>query len=296
MKRPKMSNIIYISAVLISILVLVLRWPRLEKEHEINKLKLEKEKIVAEISWLNSELDNLKQTREYYCWEKSVLKMSWDVIRSELSELNNSILDIDNKLIELLDIKVPAIETWYDLTWVIYDSSWIWRVNKDWKRHKLYNLNWTTVNQRIKSLLQIFWIWNTYESWIRYWNEQWIKPEVAVCIAFADTSLWAQTKTTNNIWNVGNTDSWKVKYFNSLDWGIWAIFQTLNNTYFKNYDTIWMLSQWGRTVLQAKGCWEKWEYCYATSPDNWNNNVLNCVQLLYRHENIEINETFNFRK
>ena len=55
----------YIGAVLISILVLVLRWPRLEKEHEINKLKLEKEKIVAEISWLNAELENLKQTREY---------------------------------------------------------------------------------------------------------------------------------------------------------------------------------------------------------------------------------------
>jgi len=286
----------YIGAVVIGILCLVLRWPRLQKDHEINKYKLEKEKILAEKVLLSWELDNIKQSRDYYCWENSVLKASWDVIRSKIAELDNYILDIDNKLIELLDIKIPAIETWNDLTWVIYDSSWIWRVNSEWKRHKLYNLNGTTVNQRMKSLLQLFWIGDTYESWIKYWDEQWIKPEVAVCIAFADTSLWAQTKTTNNIGNIGNNDRWDKVYFNSLDWGIGAIFQTLNNNYFINYDIIWMLSQWGRTVLQARWCWEKWEYCYATSPDNWNNNVLNCIQLLYRHENIEINETFKFRK
>lgn len=290
-----MKKIIYISAVVISILVLVLRWPTMQKEHEINKLKLEKDKIVSQISWLNSELDNLKQKREYYCWEQSVLKASWDVIRSKIAELDNYILDIDNKLIELLDIKIPAIETWNDLTWVIYDSSWIWRVNSEWKRHKLYNLNGTTVNQRMKSLLQTFWIWNTYESWIKYWNEQWIKPEVAVCIAFADTSLWAQTKTTNNIGNIGNNDRWNKVYFNTLDWWINAIFKTLNNNYFINYDTIWMLSQWGRTVLQAKWCWEQWEYCYATSAENWGNNVINCLTLLYRHQDIEIDENFKFR-
>ena len=104
MKRPKMSNIIYISAVVIWVLCLVLRWPRLEKQQEINKLQKEKEKIVAEISWLNSELDNLKQTREYYCWEKSVLKMSWDVIRDEIGELKTTIKWIDLKLMDMLDL------------------------------------------------------------------------------------------------------------------------------------------------------------------------------------------------
>lgn len=298
MKRPKMSNIIYISAVVIWVLCLVLRWPRVQKEHEINKLKLEKDKITAQIEVLSWELNKLTEKRNYYCWTASVLSMSWDVIRAELSELNNYISEIDNKLIELLDIKIEKnieIETWYDLTWVIYDSSWIWRVNSEWKRHRLYNLNWTTVNQRMKSLLQIFWIWNTYDSWIKYWNEQWIKPEVAVCIAFADTSLWAQTKTTNNIGNVGNNDRWDRVYFNTLDLGIGAIFKTLNNKYMWNYYKIWMLSQWGRTVLQAKWCWEKWEYCYATSPENRNNNVLNCLTLLHRHE-WYIDEHFEFRK
>jgi hypothetical protein len=297
METKNVNKRIYIIAIfIIPFIMLMMYLPRLENWHKINKLKLEKEEIISEKVLLSWELDNIKNKRNYYCWEQSVLKASWDNIRLEIAKLDNSISDIDNKLIKLLDIKMPAIETWYDLTWIIYDSSWIWRVNKDWKRHKLYNLEWATVNQRMKSLLQIFWIWNTYESWIKYWNERQIKPEVAVCIAFADTSLWSQTKTANNIWNVWNTDSWKVKYFNSIDWGIGAIFQTLNNKYFKGYNTIWILSQWGRTVTQDKWCWEKGEFCYATSQDNRNNNVLNCIQLLYWHENTEINETFNFRK
>lgn len=102
MKLP--NKIIYIGAVVIGILCLVLRWPRVQKEHEINKLKLEKDNITAQIEVLSWELNKLSNTREYYCWEKSVLKMSWDVIRDEIGELKTTIKWIDLKLMDMLDL------------------------------------------------------------------------------------------------------------------------------------------------------------------------------------------------
>ena len=105
MKRPKMSNIIYISAVLISILVLVLRWPKVQKEHEINKLQKEKIKLQEQVEVLDNELQELKDTWEMYCWENSILKASGDVIRDNISKLDYQIGWIDLKLIEILDIR-----------------------------------------------------------------------------------------------------------------------------------------------------------------------------------------------
>ena len=105
-----MKKIIYISAVVIMLSVLGLYIPKAVKQQEINKLQKEKIKLQEQVEVLDNELQELKDTWEMYCWENSILKASGDVIRSELSELNNSILDIDNKLIELLDIKVADSE------------------------------------------------------------------------------------------------------------------------------------------------------------------------------------------
>ena len=127
------------------------------------------------------------------------------------------------------------------------------------------------------------------------WEQLWIKPEVAVCIAFADTSLWKAMKTKNNIGNVWNNDRWDKVHLSSIYVWITAIYQTLNNKYLSKYDTLGMLSQWGRTALRAKWCGEKWEQCYATSPDNWNNNIINCLNLIHWHEDKKIDENFLFR-
>ena len=62
----------YIGAVVIGILCLVLRWPRVQKEHEINKLKLEKDNITAQIEVLSWELNKLSNTRVLLLRKKCV--------------------------------------------------------------------------------------------------------------------------------------------------------------------------------------------------------------------------------
>lgn len=63
-----MKKIIYIGAVLISILVLVLRWPIVVKEHRLNKIKSQIERIEEQIEynkqqWLNCD-QNMKLWNE----------------------------------------------------------------------------------------------------------------------------------------------------------------------------------------------------------------------------------------
>lgn len=63
-----MKKIIYIGAVLISILVLVLRWPIVVKEHKLNKIKSQIERIEEQIEynkqqWLNCD-QNMKLWNE----------------------------------------------------------------------------------------------------------------------------------------------------------------------------------------------------------------------------------------
>ncbi len=63
-----MKKIIYISAVVISILVLVLRWPIVIKEHKLNKIKSQIERIEEQIEynkqqWLNCD-QNMKLWNE----------------------------------------------------------------------------------------------------------------------------------------------------------------------------------------------------------------------------------------
>ncbi len=63
-----MKKIIYISAVVISILVLVLRWPIVIKEHKLNKIKSQIERIEEQIiynkqQWLNCD-QNMKLWNE----------------------------------------------------------------------------------------------------------------------------------------------------------------------------------------------------------------------------------------
>lgn len=220
-KRPLVSNIIYICAVVIPVIALVLRWPRIQKYHEINKLKLEKEKIVAEISCLNTKLDTLKWTREIYCWENSILKASWDVLRSEIAELDNSIIEIDNKLIELLDIKIWDSEmllSEWKLLWNKYivihhtatpKDTTIQQIKDNWQRkygrpaaHIVidYSWNYEVVYDLTKNA------WSTMNNWINnyaiqielIWNFNEHRPSLAQYrelqnqISYIEEAHWKQ--------------------------------------------------------------------------------------------------------
>lgn len=103
------------------------------------------------------------------------------------------------------------------------------------------------------------------------WN---VKPEVILCIARADTDLWRAMKSKNNIWNVGNNDRWDtVEYATMREW-IFKIWEALNNWYLGNKQFIQDLSRYGNCENDCK-------YIYASSTENWENNVMNCLNFLY---------------
>ena len=122
-------------------------------------------------------------------------------------------------------------------------------------------------------------------------NKHWIPEELIAAIVWAETGF-INFKSSNNIGNVGNNDRGDTTEYASIQEGLMAMGSTLNNKYLWNLETIGELSQGGRTVLWLKWCAEKWEYCYATSPESRNKNVLDFMSFIHGER---INEDYKFR-
>lgn len=172
---------------------------------------------------------------------------------------------------------------------VVEDLTGLWEyvfyVNSDGRAKTLPKLETknTSVESRTETLLKLY--WQNYNTWKTIADKHWIKVEVAVAIAWADTHLWYAIKTENNIWNVWNTDSGRTRTPNTLEQWIEAIFYTLNNKYLGNKQTIWDLSYaWDCKIDCTK--------VYATSNDNRQNNVLNLLSLIYMEK---ITADFEYR-
>ena len=110
-----------------------------------------------------------------------------------------------------------------------------------------------------------------------------IKPEVLVAIAHADSSLGKHLKSSYNIGNVGNNDRGNVVHYASLEQGIEAMGKVLNNKYLGHYTTIGQLSRGGGNHSGA---------IYASSPYNWNKNVLWALSKMLGYQ---VDTNFNFR-
>ena len=109
-----------------------------------------------------------------------------------------------------------------------------------------------------------------------------IDKDVAICIAFAESTLGKHLSTSNNIGNVGNNDRWDRVWFSSAYVGARAIAVTLNNKALGNYHTINQLSRYGN----------KDGMIYASSPINRQTNVLKCLSQI---KGYYIPEDFPFR-
>ena len=161
-------------------------------------------------------------------------------------------------------------------------SRWCTYVNKDWRSKVLPSL-------KIKSDRQhAFASYYGHDYNIRHnaGIEYKIQPEVMLCIAWADSHLWKALKTKNNFGNVGNNDRWDVIHYETPQQWIRAIARVLNNKYLWNKKTIWDLSfAWDCKIDCTKA--------YATSKENRQNNVLNCMSLL---RNVKTTPDYNFRK
>jgi len=160
----------------------------------------------------------------------------------------------------------------------------VYRVNSQGRTKPQPKLVGSWVEARTKEMLRRY--WQDYNLWKRLADTHWIKLEVVVAIAFADTHLWYAVKTKNNIGNVNNTDSWKTRTPTSLEQWIEAIFNTLNNKYLGEKQTVWDLSYAGNCKIRC-------DKVYATSNENREINILNTLSNIYQ---VRINADFLFRK
>lgn len=109
-----------------------------------------------------------------------------------------------------------------------------------------------------------------------------IDQDMVICIAFAESTLGKYLSTNANIGNVGNNDRWdRVPFYSAYAWAR-AIPVTLNNGYLWKYHTINQLSRYGNKEGKI----------YASSPINWQTNVLKCLSQIKWYY---IPEDFPFR-
>ena len=145
-------------------------------------------------------------------------------------------------------------------------------------------MEWKTVEERAQRFLNgygvgIYKDLNFWESVVEWTN---IDRDVVICIALAESTLWKYLTTRNNIWNVWNNDRWdRVAYNTPYAWAR-LIPLTLNNQYLWWYHTINQLSRYGN---------EDWKI-YASSPINWQTNVMKCLSKIKWYT---VPEDFPFR-
>jgi hypothetical protein len=158
-----------------------------------------------------------------------------------------------------------------------------WRCNDQWLAQDVPDLQETDRIERMKEMLRTYdkeYLFETFYWWGKMF---WVYPELAICIAKADTTLGRHTKSANNLGNVGNNDRWNTVAFDDEYKAIKAIYQTLNNQYLGNYQYVADLSR----------KFNKDGKVYATSPDNWHNNVMNCMSVI-RWETVSDYFAFRF--
>lgn len=145
-------------------------------------------------------------------------------------------------------------------------------------------IEWKTVDERAQKLLNGYGVWVYRE--LDFWNSvvEWtnIDRDVVICIWVAESTLWKYLTTSNNIWNVWNNDRWdRVAYNTPYAWAR-LIPLTLNNQYLWWYHTINQLSRYGNA---------EWKI-YASSPINWQTNVMKCLSKIKWYT---VPEDFPFR-
>lgn len=161
-----------------------------------------------------------------------------------------------------------------------------WRLNSNGYSQRYVQLYGDTKNERIISMLQSYGFEDAETEArpaIRTISRIFqVQPEIIVCIAYADSSLWRFLKTSYNYWNVGNNDRWDTQAFNNMEQGFYHIWEVLNNSLLGHYSTVNQLSRRGNPDGKI----------YASSPENWHINVMNCLGMIH---NKYVPDTFNYR-
>ena len=211
------------------------------------------------------------------CWVM-LLQLLFDNIRTKAEDIQEEV-EIEEIVDNNQDDELYNCKHW---DWEIYRGI-KWRCNSDWYAQDIPDLQWTTREERMKELLAYYNKEYLYETFFYGGKMFGVYPELAICIAKADTNLWRQLKTQWNLWNVWNKDDWSTQSFDSEYKWIKAIYQTLNNSYLWKYQYIAELSR------KFNKDW----YIYASSIDNRHNNVVNCMWVI-RWETVDDYFAFRF--
>lgn len=145
-------------------------------------------------------------------------------------------------------------------------------------------MQWNSVDERAQNLLNWYGV-GVYKD-LNFWESvaDWtnIDRDVVICIALAESTLWKYLTTSNNIWNVGNNDRGDRVAYSTPYAGARLIPLTLNNQYLWWYHTINQLSRYGNEDGKI----------YASSPINWQRNVMKCLSKIKWYT---VPEDFPFR-
>lgn len=168
-----------------------------------------------------------------------------------------------------------------------------WKLTADGLRQEMPEIEWADSHSRFKALCEAYWlpaslIWEVEN---RYNIREW----VVLGIIIAETSGWKfgyGVEGCNNIWNVWNNDRWDRFCYDSFEQGLEKIAQTLNNSLLWTTQTLGCLSKAGSCKWREdKG------HIYASSDWNWERNMLQVLNTIYKDELGEINpERFNVRR
>ncbi len=160
--------------------------------------------------------------------------------------------------------------------WLLPDKYHVKYLQDLYKRprdiYKISFMTWTTLNERRVQFLDKYWV-GIYKE-LAFWQDanMWtnIDLDLWICIWFAESTLWQHLTTANNIWNVWNNDRWdRVSFGSALAWAR-LIYTTLNNVHLWKYNTVIELNWYGN---------KNWKI-YASSPYNWQNNVIKCLSAI----------------
>jgi hypothetical protein len=135
--------------------------------------------------------------------------------------------------------------------------------------------------------------WGDWKSWNKYSKRIWIKTEFAICLAWAESDLGKQLKTNHNYFNVGNKDNGATITFKSDEDAFNALWEiALNWTYLRTKQTLSHLSPNHSDSSCQKNWTKECDKVYASSKENWLNNMRNCLSNIYQKQ---IDADFTFR-
>lgn len=186
-------------------------------------------------------------------------------------------------IIAMIDMAIPKDKC--EVKAVITEEiEWYpWKLTESWDSQEIPELTGSTSHEKFKELAYKYWL-NPSAIW-EVENKYNIREGVILAIIIAETS-WGKfgygIEGCWNYWNVWNNDRWDRVGYSTPYAGARVIPLTLNNQHLWNYHTINQLSRYGNS---------DWKI-YASSPINWQTNVMKCLSKIKWYT---VPEDFPFR-